>query len=296
VDPRRARSPSRATALAAVLAVAAATPAPAWHTEGHRRVAEDAVGLLPQSVPHFFRAGAARVGHAAVGPDVWKIDAVPALADGEGPEHYLDVELLGGRAWPELRSAALGLYAELGLEARRAGLLPWAVIEGAERLATCFAEHRRWPRDPAIRSECLVYAGWLAHYGGDLAQPLHTTIHHDGRALANGESPRAGVHRRIDALFETVPFERRAALAGAKVAPVSDLWAHLRAEFGASHRLVDRTYALLPALDGARGVADPRVVEFTAERYRATARFLAELFLWAWERSGAIELPSWLTR
>lgn len=291
----------RAPGLAAVLALALAwgafaAPAGAWHTEGHRRLAADAARLQPRAVPRFFRAGAATIGHAAVDPDVWKLDAVPALRDGEGPEHYLDLELLGGREWPERRSAALRLYGELRLDAARTGFLPWAIVEGAERLAACFAEHRRWPRDPVIQTKCLVYAGWLAHYAGDLDQPLHTTLHHDGRALPNGESPRAGVHQRVDGLLERVPFDARAALAGVELRPVGDLWAHLRAEFAASHALVDRVYELLPALDGAAGAGDRRVVEFTAERYRASARFVAEIFLWAWERSATIELPDWLVR
>jgi hypothetical protein len=289
--PRSAAVPSAILAFA--LLVGAPHPATGWLTAGHRQVAIDAVGLLSPEVPAFFRDGAALVGHVAVDPDVWKLRDLPELADREGPEHYLDWELIEGRELPPTRSAAARLMRELGREPSLVGFLPWAVVEGAERLAVCFAEHRRWPDDPAIRTKCLVYAGWLAHYAADLEQPLHTTLHHDGWALPTGDSPYVGIHRQIDALFEKARFDPARAVAGLAPARVGDLWAAVRGELATSHALVDATYALAPALAAPDGMEDARVVAFTCERYGTTARFLATLFAWAWERSGTLELPSW---
>jgi len=285
----------RATALLAA-ATLVAGPALGWHTEGHRRVAEDAVGLLPTEVPSFFRDGAATVGRGAVDPDLWKLDALVELDDGESPEHYLDVENLRGRTWPSTRSEAERLYRRLRIDGKDTGYLPWSVVEGIERLALGFAEHRARPDDPAIRAKCLVWAGWVAHYLGDLGQPLHTTIHHNGRTRVGKPSPRTGMHHKIDGLFERVEFDRRDAVRGADLRRVDDLMAFVRERFRESHALVDASYDLLPAIDGARGLADPRVVEFTRERYRATARQTAEAFLAAWRLSEEIELPKWYAR
>lgn len=287
---------SRLAAAAIGLLLAAPWPASAWLMVGHRQVAIDAVGVLAAEVPPFFRDGAAMIGHVAIDADVGRLRELPELAESEGPEHYLDLELLAGRALPPTRYGAIRLMKELGREPAQVGFLPWAVVEGAERLAVCFAEHRRWPDDPSIRSKCLVYAGWLAHYAADLEQPLHTTLHHDGWALPGGESPFDGTHRRIDALFDRAPRDRARALAGVGAQPVEDLWATVRGELAASHALVDATYALAPALADGEGEGSARVDEFACERYGTTARFLATLFTWAWQRSGSLELPAWVRR
>lgn len=272
--------------------------ASAWHSDGHRRVAADALALLPDSVPAYFRAGAEAVAEAAVDPDVMKAPETPRLRDREAPEHFLDREELRGRALPELRSQYLHLLRSLRRDPPAVGYLPYAVIEGSERLTVGFAELRRWPEDPHIRAKTLLYAGWLAHYASDLCQPLHTTIHHDGRARADGSSPHTGFHQHLDALFEAVPFDRVAAVAGLEASAFADPWSAVLSEFDASHARVEVAYAheagFAPPPAGRPW--PPGVVEFTAERYRASVRFVASLFLTAWERSAAVSLPGWLER
>jgi len=269
----------------------------AWLVEGHQWVTIDAVGRLPAEVPAFFRAGAATVGHAAVDPDLWRNHGTPALAEREAPEHYIDLELLGGAPLPAERDQYLRLLGRLGVEPRKAGALPYAIVEEAEQLALAFAEHRRWPADETIRSKCLLQAGWLAHFAGDLTQPLHTTVHHDGRTLPNGEPPYTGIHRKVDSLFERL-WERgeRPSRPADGPGTVPDLVAAVRAELAVSHSLVDAVYRLeVPILEGG-GTADPRVAAFAGERYAAARRFIAEVLLWSWRRSAEIELPGWLAR
>jgi hypothetical protein len=265
--------------------------ASAWLATGHRQVAVDAVAGVSPELPAFFRNGGAVVGHAAIDPDLWRNRDTPALADREAPEHYLDLELLRGAELPAERDDYLRLLDRLRVSPRKAGALPYAIVEGSERLALCFAEHRRWPADETIRAKCLLQAGWLAHYLADLTQPLHTTIHHDGRVRGGGESPRSGIHRRVDALLD-------AAGDGGRVAPlaVGDLGAAIRSELRASHGLVDEVYRLEPKLDGDRRRRDPRVAAFADERRRAAVRLTAGVFEWCWRRSVAIELPEWLRR
>lgn len=286
---------TRRVALAGGLVVALSLfgvdGAAAWLATGHRQVALDAVAAVSADLPAFFRAGGATVGHAAIDPDVWRNRDTPGLADREAPEHYLNLELLGGKALPERRDAYRRLLDRLHIAPRQAGALPYAIVEGSERLALCLAEHRRWPADEAIRAKCLLTAGWLAHYLADLTQPLHTTIHHDGRVRGKGASPHTGIHRRVDALLDA---GGRSELAAPLA--VDDLWATVRSELLASHRLVDEVYRLEPKLETRGGRADPRVATFAAERRRAAVRLIAGVFEWAWRRSAAIELPEWLRR
>lgn len=304
---RRTRSAVALVALIALVGLSA-PGAEAWLTPGHRRVTISAVRLLPESVPAFFRDGAATIAEGAVDPDAWRNQGTPSLADRETPEHYLDTELLGGEALPPLRSDYLALLARLGRAPKQVGFLPYAIVEGAERLALCFAEHRRWPDNEAIRAKCLFVAGLLSHYAGDLQQPLHTTIHHDGRARPDGSSPLIGLHRPTDALFQLDPNADSALAAKEAIAAPAELWAAVRSELARSFALVDRVYELAPRIveqpEGAPGAPVPptpavdaaALQAFTAERYRSAARFIAELMLWSWERSASIELPNWLTR
>lgn len=313
--------------LLTLLVALVAAPAHAWFTVGHARVARAAVKVVPDTLPRFFRDGAFAVGEAAVDPDLLKDPTLPALRAAEEPMHYLDAELLEGAPLPPDRWAFLALAGERHLDPRTVGLVPYAVLEGVQRLTITFAEYRRYPRDTAIQRKALVYAGLLAHYAADLEQPLHTTIHHDGRALPDGTSPRSGLHGLVDGLFERVPLDDATLLRGLAVPVLADPWQAIQEQLAASHALVDRCYAIEPDLraafpppprppaPAAAGTASatppaatpapspavpqpisPAVRDFTVERYRATAAFLASLYRTAWEQSAAVKLPKWLER
>jgi hypothetical protein len=325
-------------ALVVTLAAAAlvpAAPAGAWFTVGHARVARAAVRALPPSLPRFFRHGGWTIGEAAVDPDLVKEKTLPALRAAEEPQHYIDLELLQGAPLPPDRWAFVAMAGERRLDPKKVGILPYSVLEGVQRLAMTFAEYRHFPDHADIQQKALVYAGLLAHYAGDLEQPLHTSIHHDGRALPDNSSPFTGVHQLVDGLFERVPFDETAATRQLTVTAFPDSWTAIQAELASSHALVDRIYELEPALRGAfppppappmaavpaapgsspapmpppipiprpaprkvtvRPPVPPEVTAFTVARYRATAAFLASLYRTAWEQSAAIQLPSWLER
>lgn len=284
---------------AGAVAVLLPDPASGWHANGHDRLARAAVGLLPQAVPAFFRQGVAVVGHAAEDPDLWKHDGAPQLRGTETPEHFLDVEDLEGRGLAPQRWAFVDTLVRRRLDPRRVGMLPYAIVEGTQKLALTFAEHRRWPQDEAIRWKALVYAGQLAHYAGDLAQPLHTTVHYDGRRQADGRSPRTGIHFLVDALFTTISFDTDEVLAGLTPnAPRGDLLPAVMNRFWEVHREVDRVYRLetdLRALENG-GEASRELVAFTRERFRDGSDFLAGLLLRAWRDSAEVELPGWHDR
>lgn len=280
------------------LLLAAAVPAAAWWPKGHSILAEAAVRALPAAVPAFFRAGGATVAHLAQDPDVAKNRETPNVNDVEFPEHFLDRELLEGRSLPATRYAFLGLCAAIKLDPKDVGLVPYAIAEWTERLAVAFAEHRRWPENPHIRTKCLVYAGFLAHYATDVCMPLHTTVHYDGRVPPGGRSPRSGIHARVDALIEKLELDPAVLARGLAVRPLPKLLPGVVEELDRSHALVDRTYTLEAQLPPERGAWQPtaEVRAFAEERARASTRFLASLYLTAWEKSASLRLPPWLER
>lgn len=273
-------------------------PAGAWWPDGHHLLSQAAVEMLPPPLPQFFRDGATAIAHGSIDPDLHKNRALPNVTDGEYPEHYLDWELLEGRALPPTRYQFLALCAETKLDPKRIGLLPYAIAEETERLAITFAEHRQWPENPLIRAKCLVYAGCLAHYAADLCQPLHTTIHFDGRITPENAAPRTGIHDRVDMLIERLTLKPAAIAADATPTSLDPLFPAILQELERSHALIDRVYALEQALPPAEGAWTPskEARDFGSERARTAARFTASLYLTAWERSAAVKLPPWLQR
>ncbi|MCZ6727084.1 MAG: hypothetical protein O7A98_06970 [Acidobacteria bacterium] len=279
-----------------VLPLAFAASASAWDTDGHYRVAEDAVLALPAEVPEFFRWGASTVAHTAIDPDVMKHRETPQLRHREYPEHFLDYEFVSAWPLPELRYDFVALTIEHGLKPDQVGFAPWSVTENAQRLSLAFAEFRCWPENPHIRSKALVYAGLMAHYAGDMQQPLHTSMHYDGRANAEGESPRSGIHRKVDSLFGQPGFDPGEL--ESRIEAYDDLWTAVKTAFAASHALVDTVYELEPALDALyeNGQWGAELRSFSRGRYRATVDFLASLYLTAWRQSGEIGISPWMRR
>jgi hypothetical protein len=286
------------TAVALCLLVFATTGAQAWWPQGHSILSEAAVRALPQEVPAFFRGGAGMIAHATQDPDVSKNRDAPLVSDREAPEHYIDLEMLDGRALPPTRHEFLKLCGEMKLDPKNVGYLPYAIAEWTERLSIAFAEHRRYPDNPYIKNKCLVYAGFLAHYAQDLCMPLHTTIHHDGRAMPDGSSPKTGIHTKVDSLIEKLQMQPAALAKNQGVAAVPALLPAIVQELQQSRSRINVTYSLesqLPPENGA-WTATPQVKAFADERAREATRFTASLFLTAWRNSAKIKLPQWLKR
>ena len=288
-------------AALAILAVVAllARLAGGWHEKEHFAIAHAAVEAAGDDLPAFFRTdGPAAAGYGAVDPDVFKNRAAPHLHHAEQPEHFHDLEYFADEELPSERYAFLKRCYERGLDPRRVGLLPYAITEWTERLTMAMALHRRWPDDPHVRRKCLVYAGLLAHYAGDLWQPLHTTIHYDGRVEKAGDaSPRTGVHAKMDGLLRRVELP-----AGwdNDVTPrvYDDVWAATLRELRRSHARVDRVYALEDRLPGREEDRsdDAAVRRFAVELARHATAFTASLYRTAWAKSAKVKLPDWLDR
>lgn len=267
----------------------------AWHGPGHDRIARQAVRALPGELPAFFRAGADAIAGSSLDPDLFNRPvATQPLSAAEGPEHYFDIENVPDLdKLPPTRYEFLESVFARKLKVTDTGLLPYAITEWTQRLALAFAEHRAWPDDQPIQRKCLVYAGILAHYSGDLCQPLHTTIHHDGRII-KGQPRERGIHTKMDAALGKLD----PADVDVRCAPFDDVMAAAVAEIKRSHALVNRVYELEGELPAYRDPLDQksRMADLLRERLATSARFTASLYLTAWRDSAKIKFPDWHRR
>ncbi len=270
----------------------------AWHHEGHHLIVTVAVQSLPADVPTFFREGGAAIAHCSVDPDVFREKTTPQLKSTESAEHFIDLEMLDGHELPPLRQKYVALCAELKIDPFDAGMLPWSVTEWQQKLTVAFAEHRRWPDDPFIRSKCLIYAGILGHYSGDLSQPLHCTIHHNGRVTATNKNPHGTIHAKVDDLLYRLTPQEMALPADGKIEPLKDVFAAVVDEIRATNKLVDGVYAMEKKLPGVKEKIDldPEVKKWAVERSQAGVRLTAQLVLTAWRDSEKVKLADWLDR
>ncbi len=271
----------------------------AWWAGGHGVLTRAAVRAVPEEVPAFFRSGELLASHCVFDPDVAKNRGTPLVRGAEHPEHYLDLEWMKGAQLPQIRYEFVALCDSIGVRPETVGFLPYAAAEWTERLAVAFAEHRKWPDNIQVQQKCLVYAGFLAHYAQDLCQPLHTTIHFNGRANADGSSSHSGIHEKVDGLIEFLKLTPEELANGQQVAPLADLMPDVLEAFAKSFSLVDRVYELeanLPTAGDENWKRDSDVIDFAQDRTREAVRFTAALYLTAWKRSAEIRVPGWLDR
>jgi len=283
-------------------------PAHAWFaTQGHDEITRAAVALLPPAAAgcageaatdacfsSLFRLEAEALAAASVAPDLFKPDeAAPQLDAQESAEHYIDLELFQGRSLPSHRYEYLAALREIGVEPERIGVLPYAVVEWTQRLTVTFAALRRDPRHSGLRAQALTYAGILSHYAGDMVQPLHTSIHHNGWAEPpRYESPRTGIHFAIDGLIRNLP--PTLPPDPPPVEPFADLWTAVLAQLAESHSHVAAIYSFETAPgSGEIDLESEAVRAFAQERFEVATRFVARLWVTAWEDSAEMTLPGW---
>jgi hypothetical protein len=255
----------------------------AWWVKGHESIAEAATVNLPDEVPAFFRAGGKQLGHYAGDPDRWKNPSCRQLRDAIAPDHYLDLEYFQGKELPKTRYQAIALLYELKEKPEKTGLLPWAIVEGYDRLCCAFYDLRQDPDNKAIQAKCLVYAGNLCHFTGDCSMPLHTTKHYNGWVQADGKVTQAGIHAKIDAFPEKNGFTAEEIARDLKAQAIDDVWAYTLKHLNESHKHIERCYELDKA--GAFDKPTDESRKFIMERCRAGAQFTMDLWYSAWLRS-----------
>ena len=207
----------------------------AWDYVGHRMVNQVALASLPADFPSFVResASAERIAFLAGEPDRWRnvSDLTMRHSGGSWSEHFLDgeqIEMAGMSldTLPSLRFDFVVAFAA-GRAANAArfpkidpaknsdhtrewpGFSPWAVVEYYTRVKSAFTylkafEENGTPEEIANAKANAIYVmGVMGHFVGDMAQPLHTTDHHNGwlGANPNGYSTRNTIHSWIDGGF-----------------------------------------------------------------------------------------------
>ena len=289
--------------MAGLCVLAGASSISGWSFDGHRAITLAAIASLPPSVP-FDRDDLVYAVEGSVFPDLSRPISLPQLREREKPQHYINIELLLGRNLPADRSGYLGLLAELAGSPDRllgvdeslesVGLLPYAVIEASQELAAVFRQLRSKPGDPRLQYLAQHYAGILSHYAGDLCQPLHTTIHHDGRANDRGVSSQSGIHDLVDRLlarYGAVP--TRVSEGVVEISTWTDVWQGVMSELAASHSLVEDLYELESEIRqaSASGDVSPQLQSFVDTRFSASVGFAAQLMYSAWQLSASVQLP-----
>ncbi len=299
----------RALAAATLLLVTHA--ALAWGPDGHMTINWLAGQNLPADMPAFLRTQSAfnSLAYYGLEPDRWRSTAEPELNAAQAPEHYilLDVvdEALAGplphRRYDYIRAlaAAQAAHPDLTLTPEHVGLQPYVTTEVYERLQSAFRDYRAALKSKEdlrpIEAEILFYAGWLGHYVGDGAQPMHTSIHINGWIGPNpkGYITQKEFHWAFENDFVSAAIKSADVaplVAAAKPAPLQgDIFDDYMAYLRQSNSQVEKLYQLQKAgaLTG-RGTAESRA--FTTQRLAAGAIELRNMIYTAWQRS-ALPLP-----
>ena len=274
-----------------------------WGNEGHTYVNRVAAQKIPPSMPAFLRTAAAvnEIAYLGPEPDRWRSASEYALKNAQEPDHFIDLERVDWldplppgryefyRKLYEKRAATTDHPDDYLPE--RVGLQPYITMEVYGRLKAAFREYRQLlaahkPTAP-VQQAIILYAGWLGHYVGDGAQPLHTTVQYNGWV---GENPNGyTTEHHIHGLFETTYVAANITardFAGLVKTPerLNDPFAQYVAYLRDSHALVENVYSLDKA-GGFTGKGSPAAFDFTTHRLAAASQMLLNLWYTAWLES-----------
>jgi hypothetical protein len=254
----------------------------AWWNDGHKALSKAAAAKLPDDMPEFFRKAGEELAEMSTEPDRWKDLTTPHLRNTEAPEHFIDIEYLDGKDFPATRFEITKHYVARKLDLNKAGFLPYAIIEGYQRLQLAFRDYRSKPESAAVKQRIVVYAGWLAHYCQDAAMPLHTTINFNGKLAEGGPPKQKGIHDKIDAYPEKF-LKLEEIVDGLKADDHVDVWTVIIKAIRDSHANVERCYEL--DLEGGFDTAPEKGKALMLQQAQAGAKLTVDLWYSAWKNS-----------
>lgn len=304
-------------------AVFLASASVAWDAYGHRTIAYLALKGLPREAPAWLRSQetADRVAFQSNECDRWKGWPRDTLHHINKPDHYLDVELLENfgltlETIPRLRreyvramAISKHVHPEMAgpYDAKRdpartqewPGFALHAIDENYAKLQATFneiriLEHLNDPRRATqlrqARENAIFHMGLLAHFVADVAQPLHTTKHHNGWVgdNPNGYVTERGIHHAIDSAPASLGLtvESLAPLVKYDAEPdAADPWDDVMEYLRRSHALVETVYRL--ERDGELDKEPGR--KLIEQRVCDAASMLSALFWGAWTSSEPTE-------
>lgn len=264
----------------------------AWGNEGHRMVNKLAAEALPADVPAFLHAQTAveEIEYLGPEPDRWRSPAEPELGAAQAPEHFLDLELADGLgALPHKRLDFEAKVFAAGQRPEKIGLQPWVTEEVWERLKAAMRQYRQMKAanqdTRPVEAAVLFYTGWLGHYVGDGAQPLHVTVQYNGWTgpNPNGYTTAHQIHSQFESAF--VAANIHAPEVAAKMMPAQaiegDIFDAYMSYLRHSATYVEKVYQLEKG-GGFVGVGTAESRDFTVERLAAGASMLRDLIYSAW--------------
>ncbi len=251
-----------------------------------------AASHLPPDVPAFLHSDAAlnEIEYLGPEPDRWRSPAEPELVAVQAPEHFIDLEpadALGPLPHKRLDFEAKVFAA--GQRPEKVGLQPWETDEVWERLKAAMRQYRAMTANhedtKQVEQAILFYAGWLGHYVGDGAQPLHTTIQYNGWVgpNPNGYTTAHQIHWQFEGPFvaaniHPADVEKKMTPTAAINGDIFDAYvAYLR--ITATH--VEEVYQFEKA-GGFVGAGSPESQQFTIARLAAGASMLRDMIYSAW--------------
>ena len=291
-------------ALIGLFSVVFAPPGLAWGPDGHAIINRLAGSGLPADVPSFLRSPAAldALAYYSSEPDRWRSPAEPELNAAQAPEHYIYLEMadligpLPRRRYDYVRALAIAQqkHPDLALTPEAVGFQPYVTTEVYERLKSAFRDYRgllaaRKDTKPS-EAEIIFLAGWLGHYVGDGAMPLHSSLQYDGWVgpNPNGYVTARGIHWRFENGFVHANVTRNdvAPLVGSsKPVVLADVFDDYVDYLRHSKALVERVYQFDKA-GALAGAGTPESKAFVGQRLAAGATELRDIIYTAWVKSG----------
>ncbi len=318
-----ARVPLRAALPLAASLLLPAAHAWAWDAPVHRAITEVSLMKAAEASGAAWMADPALVARAAflaTEADRYRGTKIAFLEHENGPEHYLDIELLDAHGLslatlPPLRYDFVAAVARSAppppppAERRGVvappnapkgvtdiGFVPYAIAEHYAKLVSAMNtlrvlermnEPARAEQLEAARASVATALGHLSHFVADAAQPLHTTIHHHGWVGENpdGFTDDRGFHAYIDGAIVLHHAFDAAAISAATPAPrvidAGGLWPAILAHIERSHALMRPLYGM--HRDGSLREEPGRAL--LAERLGDATSTLTGLVLLAWKES-----------
>jgi len=297
----------RAAACCSLIAILLQPSAFGWGDDGHQLINRVAAERVPDSMPQFLRAAADRIAYLGPEPDRWREMTEPQLKAAQEPDHFIDLERVAdmGEFPPSRYEFIRRLYEKRSRMAENAddylpekvGFQPYITMEIYGRLKVAFREYRRLRAEKqstqGVEQNIVFYAGWLGHYVGDAANPLHTTVRYNGWTgeNPNGYTTAHTIHWEFEGSFvarnlKQLKFDDLVHAPIRLQDPFADYVHYLRE----SHKLVERVYQLEKA-GGLKGAGSPEALEFVRQRLATGAQMLLNLWYTAWEES-AVPLPA----